>query len=173
GVASWRAASGPGLVAVASLGTAAAAAAVTRLHLLALRAGPLPRLAARHAPVDLEARVSSDPVVHAGKVTGSALHHANTTVPVTATRVRAGPVDARVDQPVLVIALGAGWQSLLPGQRLRVTGVLEPPLPGQQVTAAVVARGPPQQVRAAPVTQRVAGRLRACLRAAVRGLPAD
>ncbi|WP_234486368.1 ComEC/Rec2 family competence protein [Streptomyces sp. MBT97] len=73
-------------------------------------------------------------------------------------------------------ASGASWLGLLPSTRLRVTGRLVPPLSGGDRIAAVLRvrdRAGPPVVGEASGAQRLAGRLRAGLRSATDGLPAD
>lgn len=70
----------------------------------------------------------------------------------------------------------SAWLGLLPSTRLRVSGQLAPAMAGGERTAAVLrVRGTPgPQVVARPSgSQRLAGRLRAGLREATEGLPAD
>ncbi|MDX2676838.1 ComEC/Rec2 family competence protein [Streptomyces sp. NY05-11A] len=72
---------------------------------------------------------------------------------------------------------GAGpWLGLLPSTRVRVTGRLAPALAGGDRIAAVLRvrnRAAPSVVREPSAVQRLAGRLRAGLRAATEGLPED
>ncbi|MEU8572391.1 ComEC/Rec2 family competence protein [Streptomyces asoensis] len=71
---------------------------------------------------------------------------------------------------------GASWLGLLPSTRLRVTGRLVPPFSDGDRIAAVLRvrdRAGPPVVREASGAQRLAGRLRAGLRTATDGLPAD
>ncbi|WUJ83578.1 ComEC/Rec2 family competence protein [Streptomyces sp. NBC_00377] len=71
---------------------------------------------------------------------------------------------------------GASWLGLLPSTRVRVTGRLVPALAGGDRIAAVLRvrdRAAPSVVREPSDVQRSAGRLRAGLRAATDGLPAD
>ncbi|MFF1301787.1 ComEC/Rec2 family competence protein [Streptomyces sp. NPDC058307] len=69
------------------------------------------------------------------------------------------------------------WLGLLPSTRVRVTARAAPPLVGGGRVAAVLRvrdrRGGPEVVGEASGTQRFAGRLRAGLREATDGLPAD
>ncbi|MFF4058532.1 ComEC/Rec2 family competence protein [Streptomyces sp. NPDC001668] len=68
------------------------------------------------------------------------------------------------------------WLGLLPSTRVRVTARVAPPLVGGDRVAAVLRvrdRGGPEVVGEASGTQRFAGRLRAGLREATDGLPAD
>ncbi|WP_330461834.1 ComEC/Rec2 family competence protein [Streptomyces sp. NBC_00820] len=70
----------------------------------------------------------------------------------------------------------SGWLGLLPSTRLRVTGRLAPALAGGDRTAAVLrvrGRPAPEVVDGPSAVQRLAGRLRAGLREATEGLPAD
>ncbi|MGW0874781.1 ComEC/Rec2 family competence protein [Streptomyces sp. NPDC002740] len=71
---------------------------------------------------------------------------------------------------------GASWLGLLPSTRVRVTGRLVPALAGGDRFAAVLrvrGRAVPSVVREPSGAQRWAGRLRAGLREATEGLPAD
>ncbi|MET7652772.1 ComEC/Rec2 family competence protein [Streptomyces sp. NPDC005486] len=71
---------------------------------------------------------------------------------------------------------GASWLGLLPSTRVRVTGRLVPPSAGGDRIAAVLRvrnRAVPSVVREPSGAQRLAGRLRAGLRAATDGLPSD
>ncbi|MFD9321514.1 ComEC/Rec2 family competence protein [Streptomyces sp. NPDC060053] len=71
---------------------------------------------------------------------------------------------------------GASWLGLLPSTRVRVTGRLVPALAGGDRFAAVLrvrGRAVPSVVREPSAAQRWAGRLRAGLREATDGLPAD
>jgi competence protein ComEC len=68
------------------------------------------------------------------------------------------------------------WLGLLPSTRVRVTASAAPPLVGGDRVAAVLRvrdRGGPEVVGEASGTQKFAGRLRAGLREATDGLPAD
>jgi competence protein ComEC len=68
------------------------------------------------------------------------------------------------------------WLGLLPSTRLRVTARLTPPLTGGDRIAAVLRirdRAAPEMVAEPSGPQRLAGRLRAGLREATDGLPAD
>ncbi|WP_052711107.1 ComEC/Rec2 family competence protein [Pseudofrankia sp. DC12] len=85
-----------------------------------------------------------------------------------------GDVAARLDVPVLVLAVVGGddrWSGLLPSTRVAVTGRLGSPQPGDQIGAVLLVRGRPRQVRGPVWYQRLAGRLRADLRSAASGLP--
>ncbi|MFD9396246.1 ComEC/Rec2 family competence protein [Streptomyces sp. NPDC060000] len=71
---------------------------------------------------------------------------------------------------------GSSWLELLPSTRVRVTGRLVPALAGGDRIAAVLRvrdRAVPSVVREPSGAQRLAGRLRAGLRTATDGLPAD
>jgi competence protein ComEC len=86
----------------------------------------------------------------------------------------AADVAARLDVPVLVLALVGGddrWSGLLPSTRVMVTGRLDPPQPGDQIGAVLLVHGSPRRVRGPVWYQRLAGRLRADLRIAASGLP--
>ena len=77
--------------------------------------------------------------------------------------------------PVLMLVTGSTpqWMALSPSQRLVVDGRLAPPQPGDDITAVLTARGPPQLVGRPSAVQRVAGSIRSGLRSAVSGQSAD
>jgi competence protein ComEC len=154
------------VIAAASLGVALAAASAA-LHLHELRSGPVARLAARHADVDVIARLVRDPqpVVLAG---GSPLVITDATVVEVL-----GSRPQSANAPVLLLSYGAGWQGLLPGQRVEVTGRLSPPRPHDDVAAVVDVRGQPRLLGRPRWWQRVAGHARAALQRACASLPAD
>jgi competence protein ComEC len=87
--------------------------------------------------------------------------------------VRTGARSTVTDAPVLVMTYGSGWIGLLPGQRVRRAGRLQPPRPGDDVTAVLDGRSPPDRLGRPPWWQRAAGHARASLRAAAAGLPPD
>jgi competence protein ComEC len=157
----------------ATVVAAAAVAFVTALHAGQVAAGPLPGLAGRGAVVTLDLRITGDPVVHAGRVSGSTLFSRSVTVPATAERVEAGGRTVRIRSPVLVIGRGDGWRTLLPSQRLRVQGRVAPPDRAGDLTAVVLADGPPDRVMSPSAVQSAAGSVRAGLRAAAGVLPAE
>ncbi|MEU1405679.1 ComEC/Rec2 family competence protein [Streptomyces sp. NPDC005728] len=178
----------------------AAAAAAAGLHGADVRRGPVPELARRFATVTAEVELSGDPWLSRPRVRGD--HAAPVAVLARAEvrRVEEGDgTDVRTRTPVLLVvdadvpaprAPPAGdapdahssrgarpvWLGLLPSTRLRVNARLAPALTGGDRTAAVlrVRSDPVPQVVAGPSgPQRLAGRLRAGLREATDGLPAD
>jgi competence protein ComEC len=145
----------------AGLAVGAVAAAV---HVAAVREGPVARAAGHTGRVALELRLVRDPVA---LVSG----HGRRFVLADADL---GRLDGHaVRAPVLVIAHDRRWLDLLPGQRLRADGRLEPARHGDDVAALVVARGPPEPLGRPPWWQRLAGRVRSAFRTACRSLPAD
>lgn len=142
-------------------------AATSAWHVHDLRVGPVPRLAATHAEVEVMARLVRDPVA-VTSASGSGLMLTDATV----TSVFAGRWRS-ASSPILVLSYGSGWSGLLPGQRVDVSGRLSPPRRGDDVAAVLDARGPPLLVGHPPWWQRLAGRARAALRGACHGLPAD
>jgi len=185
------------LLAAATLLCCGGGLAATGLRGVARTTGPLPGLAAAGAQATLEVVVTADPRAVAvraqpghpgrsgaqGRLPGTAGPGAGPgrnppptlwVVPARAERVRAGPRAWRVRQPVLVLATGQGWSSLLPSQRLRLPGSLQAPRPGDTVAAVIRVRGPPDVLSGPSRVQAVAGGLRAGLRAAAAGLaPAE
>ncbi|MFI8187552.1 ComEC/Rec2 family competence protein [Streptomyces sp. NPDC085946] len=193
-------AAGPGAVAAVLLCVAAAAGSAG-LHGADLRRGPVPDLARRHATVTVDVEVTSDPRLTRPKVTGD--HMARTAVLINAEvrRVEEAGGAARVTRTPVLVIVGTGaagraagspggdvrrltgdgsgpsaWLGLLPSTRLRLTARLAPPLADGDRIAAVLRvrdRVTPQVVREPSGAQRFAGRLRAGLREATDGLPAD
>jgi competence protein ComEC len=166
----------------------AAAAASAGLHGADLRRGPVPGLAREYATVTAEVEVTSDPRLTRPRVRGD--HVAPTSVLINADVRRVeGPGGPAVvtRAPVLVIvdvgAWVAGgergrspWLGLLPSTRLRVSARLAPAMGDGDRIAAVLRvrdRAAPQVVGEPTGVQRFAGRLRAGLREATDGLPAD
>ncbi|WP_198536044.1 ComEC/Rec2 family competence protein, partial [Pseudofrankia saprophytica] len=91
--------------------------------------------------------------------------------PAVGARAAPGGLVARLDVPVLVLAPGDGWRGLLPSTRVAVDARLEPPEPGGEIGAVLFVHGPSRLVAGPVWYQRVAGRLRADLRAAATVLP--
>ncbi|MEW2292573.1 ComEC/Rec2 family competence protein [Streptomyces sp. NPDC006743] len=178
----------------AALLAAAAAAASAGLHGADLRRGPVPGLARQYATVTAEVELTSDPRLTRPRVSGDHMAPVSVLADAEVRRVR-GPdgATARTRAPVLVLVdagarggagpgasaaggRGSPWLGLLPSTRLRVTARLAPPLTGGDRIAAVlrVRDGTAPEVIGGPSgPQRLAGRLRAGLRAATDGLPAD
>ncbi|MFE9167986.1 ComEC/Rec2 family competence protein [Streptomyces kebangsaanensis] len=172
--------------AAAVLLASAAAAVSAGLHGADVRRGPVPALARQYATVTAEVELTSDPRLTRPRVRGD--HVAPTSVLMNAEvrRVeRAGGAAAAMATraPVLVLVSTGSrtpqrspWLGLLPSTRLRVTARLAPPLTGGDRIAAVLRvrdRAAPEVVAEPSGPQRLAGRLRAGLREATDGLPAD
>ncbi|MGI5370049.1 ComEC/Rec2 family competence protein [Streptomyces iakyrus] len=186
-----RTASWPRASAAALLLCVAAAAASAGLHGADLRRGPVPGLAREYATVTAEVELTSDPRLTRPRVRGD--HVAPTAVLIDADvrRVQeAGGTEVTTRAPVLLIvdmdaappgrtAKGRGqspWLGLLPSTRLRVSARSAPAMTGGDRIAAVLrvrGQGEPDVVGEPSGPQRLAGRLRAGLREATEGLPAD
>ncbi|MFE9770797.1 ComEC/Rec2 family competence protein [Streptomyces sp. NPDC005931] len=169
----------------------AAAAASAGLHGADLRRGPVPALARAYATVTAEVEITSDPRLTRPGTGGD--HVAPTAVLIEAEVRRiasaAGVGEATTRTPVLVIVDARSarptapgvrghspWLGLLPSTRLRVEARLAPPRAGADRFAAVLrvrGRAAPEVVGRPSAPQRLAGRLRAGLREATDGLPAD
>ena len=144
---------------------AAAAAVATSARTQVRSAGPVPELAAREAAVVVTGVLTEDP-----HLSGSGPRQ------VVVARLRVERVDSggrvhRVRVPVVVLSSARSWLGLLPSQRIRVEGRLRPAERGDDVAAAIAARGPPRVLSGPSLVQRAAGRLRAGLRSAVDPLP--
>ncbi|GAA2226519.1 ComEC/Rec2 family competence protein [Streptomyces indiaensis] len=190
-VARYRVASWPRATVAAVLLCVAAAAVSAGLHGADLRRGPVPGLARAYATVTAEVEVTSDPRLTRPRVRGD--HVAPTAVLIDAAVRRvheAGGTAVITRAPVLMIvdvdpappgraAAGRGrspWLGLLPSTRLRVAGRLAPAMTGgDRVAAGLRVRDAdePHVVGEPSGPQRFAGRLRAGLREATDGLPAD
>jgi competence protein ComEC len=143
-------------------------AGTSALHVQALQRGVLPVLASTHSEVDVVARLVRDPVsTTTSRGDPLTLTDATVTSVWTAGRWRSA------NSPVLVLSDAVGWQGLLPGQRIDVSGRLSPPRRGDDVAAVLDARAAPMRVGRPPWWQRAAGRVRLALRRATGGLPAD
>lgn len=136
-------------------------------HVRSLRHGIVASMASHRATADVIARLVRDPLLVTTR-TGSSL----TIVDATVTSVL-DPGWRKANAPITVLSYGAGWTDLLPGQTVEVVGTLAPPQRGDSVAAVLDARAPPVALGRPPWWQRVAGRVRARLRAAVAGLPPD
>ncbi|MFF8974026.1 ComEC/Rec2 family competence protein [Streptomyces sp. NPDC014995] len=173
---------------------AAAAAASAGLHGADLRRGPVPALAREYATVTAVVELTSDPRLARPRVRGDRMTRDSVLVDaeVRGVEVRGGTVVATRTPVLVVVDVGEGagrgrpgsarrpagepWLGLLPSTRVRVTGRLVPALTGADRIAAVlrVRHGAgPAVVREPSAAQRFAGRLRAGLREATDGLPAD
>jgi competence protein ComEC len=172
----------------------AAAAASAGLHGADLRRGPVPVLARQYATVTAEVEITSDPRLARPRVRGAHMTPDSVLVDAEVRRVeeRAGTAVATRTPVLVVVDVGESpggtrtgaarrpaaesWLGLLPSTRVRVTGRLAPALTGGDRIAAVLRvrdRAVPAVVREPSAAQRFAGRLRAGLRAATDGLPAD
>ena len=164
----------------------AAAAASAGLHGADLRRGPVPELARQYASVTAEVEVGSDPRLTRPRISGD--HAAPVSVLIEAEVRRVQQTDGTVVEtraPVLLIVDPGSsadgpehspWLGLLPSTRLRVTARLAPSLSsGDRVAAVLRVRNQPvpEVVGKPSGVQRFAGRLRAGLREATEGLPAD
>ena len=155
------------VVAAAAFGVLLGAGS-SALHVRALQHGVVPVLASRHSDVDVVARLVRDPVTMM-TIRGAPLVVADATVTRVWTAGRWQPANS----PILVLSSGPGWDGLLPGQQVDVSGRLSPPRQGDDVAAVLDARAAPMRVGRPPWWQRAAGRVRLGLRRATLGLPAD
>ena len=134
------------------------------------RASPLMMLAAQHAAVTAELTVSGDP--HTLAATGVA-GAPRVSVETDADALDVAGARWRVSGPVLVLAPEYGWADVLPGQRVRIDGTLQPSLDAGSTGATLFAQRPPELIGRPPWWQRVAGRVRSGLRAASAVLPVE
>ena len=183
----------PRLSLAAVLLCVAAAAVSAGLHGADVRRGPVPELARQYATVTAEVQVTSDPRLSRPRISGDHVAPTSVLIEGEVQRVEKADGTAAVTRaPVLVIvdarARGSGgqasaerpprspWLGLLPSTRVRVVARLAPAaVEGDRVAAVLRVRGKtaPEVVGGASGVQRFAGRLRAGLREATDGLPAD
>ena len=134
------------------------------------RASPLAVLARRHAAVDVDASVTADPRVLAAK--GPA---GSSRVAVEASADAVDYLGRRIasDGSILVLGDAGAWTDVLPGQRVRLTGSLQPSLDAGSLSVVLFTHEPPQLLGRPPWWQRLAGSVRRSLRRASAGLPAQ
>jgi competence protein ComEC len=133
------------------------------------RDSPVARLAAGRPAVVAELTVTGDPRPLAARGVSGAPRIA---VDARLRSVQEAGHAVPVSGAVLILAPADGWQPVLPGQRIRLAGRLAPPLPGNLLTAVLLADSAPRLLGRPPPWQRLAGAVRAGLRRASAGLPA-
>ncbi|MFE1012639.1 ComEC/Rec2 family competence protein [Streptomyces sp. NPDC058794] len=168
----------------------AASAASAALHGADLRRGPVPALARQYATVTAEVEITADPRLTRPRIRGNRAVPPTVLIEGDVRVTENGGREVRTRTPVLMLVdvggsdesvkAGAGtarWLKLLPTTRLRVTARTAPPRTrGDRIAAVLRVRGggkAPEVVAGPSDAQRLAGRLRAGLREATDGLPAD
>jgi competence protein ComEC len=131
---------------------------------------PLQQLARAHASVTAQLTVRDDP--HRVAASGAS-GMARVAVATDADTVQAGLQRWRVSGPVLVLGPADGWSDVLPGQRVLLTGSLQPSLDAGSDGATLFADQPPELLGRPPWWQRAAGSVRDDLREAASVLPAE
>ncbi|MGH8889372.1 MAG: ComEC/Rec2 family competence protein [Acidothermaceae bacterium] len=161
------------LVLAAAALCAAGSAAAAAWRVAAIHRGPLPALARADAKVSLELVIGSDPkqlFVAVGT------HGARRSIVILSAKAlevtTVDGVTTSIRSPVFVLAGGHGWLELQPSEHVRASGRLGVPQPGEFETATFDATGSPSTVGRASPVQRIAGQVRASLRAATAPLPA-
>ncbi|GHD14498.1 ComEC/Rec2 family competence protein [Nocardiopsis kunsanensis] len=143
----------------ATLGCSATAAAVTGLHLYRVEHSSATAAAGRPGEVEFVAQVRTDPRARAGQPRPGRAEWV----------ITARNLETRGSAPVVLLASGPEWGTLLPGQRVRARGAFlqeEDPM-----TAALVAvRGPPEGIGPVSRTQAFADGVRERLREAAEVL---
>jgi competence protein ComEC len=166
----WR--SGRAALVAATLVCAAAAGIATSARVHSRSSGPLVAAADDRAAVVVEGVLVDDPRVVPAR--GDALSFRELLVAtVLVDRLDVGGRRIHVRQPVVVFSSDRHWLGLLPSQRVRTEGRLQPAERGDEAAALLSARGPPVVLGRPSLLQRVAGHLRQGLRDAVRPLPSD
>lgn len=149
-----------------------------RLYLV--RDGPLASMAALRSAAVVDATVTADPRPVGPAIApavGSAVGSADgpparvaVNVRLTGIRTSGGGLNLRV--PAVVMASGAGWAGILPGQHVRFDGRLSPARDNDLLGATITTSAPPTLVGRPPWWQRSAETVRTGLRRASSGLPA-
>jgi competence protein ComEC len=163
GIAGWR------NVVVAVLGCVAAVAGAVAFRVHAVSTGPVADLVEKGASVVMEAVVTDDP--RALPQRGGLFRRESFVVPARVESIGAGADRVALRAPVVLLASGGEWRSLLPSQRIAVTGRFAPANPGELLAGTVLVRGPPRVLSGPSWIQRVAGELRSGLRKAADVLP--
>lgn len=157
-------------VGLAVLGCVAATSASVAFRVHAVSTGPVADLAARNSQISAEIALTDDPRVRTAVGT---FRRESVVVPATIEILETMGRRLAVHTPIVVFASGGEWRSLLPSQRLRVTGRLGTADHDELVGAIMLVRGPPRVLTGPSLVQVVAGELRAGLRRAADVLPAD
>ncbi|GAA2854341.1 ComEC/Rec2 family competence protein [Streptosporangium fragile] len=154
---------------IAVLACAAAVAGSVAFRVHAVTTGPVAELVERRASVAAEAVVTGDPRETARR--GGPFRRESFVVParVESVETAAGRVTLRA--PVMLFASGDEWRSLLPSQRVAVSGRLGPADPGELLAGVMLVRSAPRVLSGPSWEQRAAGALRSGLREAAGVLP--
>ncbi len=142
----------------------------TAARTIARDEGAVRELVSQHASVHAELTLTSDPRLSRESSPGRPVWVAPATVKRLVPDV-VGESAVSLSAPALILGTGSGWQGLLPGQRVAVTARLSPPRVRDLTVAVLTVRAPPRLEGSPPWYQRLAGRLRAGLQQACRGLP--
>jgi competence protein ComEC len=162
--ATWAAIAVAVLLGVVCGGAAMAARLVVR------DAPPLARATAEHATVTVELTTRRD----ARQLVRDVGRPPSWLVPARLERLdQPGHAPVRTRARILVLTGDPGWQAVLPGQRVRVSGRLSPPRGGDLTAAVLSVSEPPVLLGDPPWVQRAAGSLRAGLRQATATLPEE
>ncbi|MFJ2031024.1 ComEC/Rec2 family competence protein [Streptosporangium sp. NPDC087985] len=163
GIAGWR------NVVIAVLGCVAAVAATVAFQVHAVSTGPVAELVEKHASAVVEAVVTDDPRELAQR--GGQHRREGFVVPARVESVEAGQGRVMVRVPVVLLASGEEWRSLLPSQRIAVQGRFGPADSGELLAAVMLVRGPPRVLSGPSWVQSAAETLRSGLREAAGVLP--
>ncbi|MER5322522.1 ComEC/Rec2 family competence protein [Streptosporangium roseum] len=163
GIAGWR------NVVIAVLGCAAAVAGTVAFRVHAVSTGPVAELVEKRASTVMEAVVTGDPREPAQR--GGPFRRESFVVPARIEAIGTGPGRVTLQAPVVMLASGGEWRTLLPSQRIAVQGRFGPADSGELLAAVVLVRGPPRVLGGPSWAQRTAGALRSGLREAADVLP--
>ena len=181
-LAALAAGAGVVLLVLARRGVVAAAAAALVAFCIALvmfplaarlaraRDSPVAELARQRVAITAELTVTSDPRPLAATGPAGA---GRVAVDAKLRSVLAHGHKLHTGGAVVVLGPADGWADVLPGQRVRVDGRLQPPLDGGLLVAALASDAAPSLLGEPPWWQRAAGSVRSSLRAASSGLPAQ
>lgn len=147
---------------------AAALLAPLAVRLHAAHDGELARLARAGGEATVELVVRGDPRPLGS---GGAVGSPRMAVDAEARAVLIEGRRVQLSGAVLVLGPSDAWRGVLPGQRVRLSGRLRPPLPDNLLAATVLARSEPELLGRPPWWQRGAGALRSGLQRSAAGLP--
>jgi competence protein ComEC len=130
----------------------------------------LAHLAAARVAVTADLTVTADPRLLAAKGLAGA-PRAAVDAHLNGVLVAGKRVDAQGS--VLILGPAGLWHDVLPGQRIELDAVVQPPLGDDLLTATLIAQSDPHLVGHPPWWQRAAGSVRTSLRAACARLPTE
>lgn len=156
---------------IAVLGCVAATAATVGFRVHAITTGPIAELARTGATITAELVLTDDPRTRPAR--GNRFLQDNVVAEARLETIQTAKVRLAVRTPVVLFGTGPAWRTLLPSQRLKVTGKLAEADPGDMVGALLLVRGHPTVLTSPSWIQAAAGEIRSGLRSAADILPPE